>query len=173
MPNNFHVRPVGDLDVLAPLLAQLRDAGAIEAPTDPSLVLVGATTVLEAELVLLNLSPKLRRRTVVVGVDDGLDLRMTPGSHAAMLEQMMVLGSLQADCASSPTLTSFVGARGSGDGLPGLVGASFWKLGPAFHKVWRNLPDVDAGEFLVRLVTAIEVEGVWFDDPPLRVKTYF
>lgn len=166
MPDIFRVRSLGDTAVLAPLLAQLRDAGATLSPRDPSLVLVGATTVLEAELLLLNLSPRLRRRTVIVGIDEHLDLALVPDSFTALLARTRVLGSLPSN--TSPTITSFIGARGDGEGLAHLVGASFWKFGPTFHKVWHHLPEISAGAFLLCLVEAIERAGVWFEAQPAR-----
>ncbi len=168
MPDTFRVRSLGDTSVLAPLLAQLRGAGAVESSLNPSLVLAGATTVLDAELLLLNLAPRLRRRTVFVGIDEHLDVDIVPGSHTSLLARMHVLGSLPSYCAATPTIASFIGARGDGDGLAWLVGAGFWKFGPTFHKVWHHLPAISAGAFLIRLVEAIEREGTWFDEAEAR-----
>lgn len=173
MSDIFRVRAIGDTAVLAPLLAQLREAGAVESEIVPtSLVVVGASSLLEADLLLLNLAPKLRRRTVVVGLDEHLDLEATPGSFTSLLDRMLVLGALPADCAARPTITSFIGARGAGDGLARLVGAGFFQLGPSHHKVWCGLPAISAGAFLVRLVRAVDAGGGWFEGPPVRYWSY-
>jgi len=159
----FRFGTIGNLILLAPLHAQLRETGAVEAAR-PSLILVGATTIPDAEQLLLNLSPRLRRRTVLVGLDEHLDLELVPGSHAALLERTQVLGSLPSDC-TGPTITSFIGPRGE---VAQLVGARSWKLGSATHKVWCQLPAISTGAFLRRLLEAVEVDGSWLEAPPVR-----
>lgn len=160
-------RTLGSADTLAPLTAQLLDAGATITERPPSLVVVGATTIRDAQLLLLTMSPRLRRRAVLVGLRDQLHFR--GGPYTDLLEDMEVLGALPPDCASTPHLTSFVGRRGDGEGLAKLVHAGFFALGPRDYKVWFGLPPESAGAFLVRLVRAIERAGVWFDEPARRV----
>jgi hypothetical protein len=172
MPDTISVHAIGELDVVASLLVQLHQAGAVESAESPSLILVGATTVLEAELLLMNVTPSMRRRAVIVGIDEELDFGFSDGTYAGLLGKMMVLGSLPTGAVDRPTITSFIGARGPGDGLAKLVGAGFWKLGPAHHKVWFDVPAVDAGAFLVQLVTAIERESTWFDEPVARARAF-
>lgn len=166
MSELFRVRPIGDLDLLTPLLEQLYEAGAVESPHIPtSLVLVGATTTAHAETCLVNLTPRLRRRAVIVGIDEHLDLGRTIGSFSELLDRMGVLGALPS---ITPFIRSFIGPLGDGDRLPKLVDATFFKLGPSSYKVWSRLPAVSPGKFLVELVRAIEADGCWFDGPPVR-----
>lgn len=167
MSHHVRVRPIGDLDLLHPLIFQLDQLGVTTSQLAPTtLALVGATTVADANRLLTNLSPRLRPRTVIVGLDDHLDLAAIPGSLTELLERMQVLGCLPRECAATSKIQSFVGACGYHRELAQLVGAEFFKFGPSGHKVWTNLPDISAGAFLVRLVEAIEEAGTWFDMPP-------
>lgn len=167
MSHHFRVRPIGDLALLHPLIFQLDQLGVVTSQLAPTtLVLVGATTVADANRLLTNLSPRLRSRAAIVGIDEHLDLAAIPGSLTELLARMQVLGSLPRDCAATSKIQSFVGACGYNRELAPLVGAGFFKFGPSSHKVWTNLPDISAGAFLVRLVEAIEDAGTWFDMPP-------
>lgn len=167
MPHPFRARPIGDQSLLAPLILQLDQLGAVTSQLAPtSLVLVGASTVDQADHLLANLSPRLRSRAVIVGVDEHLDFTSIPGSLTDLLERMRVLGALPRDCAATPRIPSFVGACGYHRELAGLVGCGYFRFGPIDHKVWTDLPAISAAAFLVKLVEAIETAGTWFDVSP-------
>lgn len=92
----IHFQAVGARHVLAPLLEQLQTTGSNESP-NPSIILVGASSIEEATAAIDNLTLEQRHRAILVGVEGTLRMQVLPkpGSFAAMLEAAQLVGAIQ------------------------------------------------------------------------------
>ncbi len=87
---------IGDTNITVPLESELSAGGSVAALDDASIILVGASSLIEATELLEQLSPDQRARSVLVGIRGSLEMQIVPrpGSLAALLERFQIAGAL-------------------------------------------------------------------------------
>ncbi len=142
---------IGNADLLSHLVSELRALGAEANDDNPTLVLIGASSIAEAEEQLKTLSSTDAAKAVVIGLDASLQMHVLPkpGSLAAFLEGTQILGSMPMELTMNWGNFGFAGKKELADKM------RLWYGGPAqsrTYAIWAGLEEFEsAGAFLLRL----------------------